>query len=294
MYSYLLEQVQGILPDNFHIVLRTLEVETVPIKYVNEFFKYNKNKYEHFLKKDVEKVKPEKCNFCNLCDWAETCEDIWIKEDNLNQVGGINKNYIKKLKAHGIKTLTQLSKIKETEKIKDIKPQVVKKLVTQAKLQKEYQTTGKPIFKVIEQNLEKLEEFSNQITAVDYNDKGLFFIKYYTDQFIKFTLHAQTCLQNLESKNIDFILSMNKPSKYHIDQKIFLDGNKIFNSGLPSEHIITEQIIPCTIFDILLAGQETYIVNIGNQLGTQFFLPVNEIPDQDKFSVLNMIFKDKN
>ena len=79
MYSYLLEQVQGILPHNFHIVLRTLEVETVPIKYVNEFFKYNKNKYEHFLKKDVEKVKPETCNFCNLCDWTETCEDIWIK-----------------------------------------------------------------------------------------------------------------------------------------------------------------------------------------------------------------------
>lgn len=148
-------------------------------------------------------------------------------------------------------------------------------------------------FKVIEQNLEKLEEFSNEITAADYNDKGLFFIKYYTDQFIKFTLHAQTCLQNLESQNIDFILSMNKPSKYHIDQKIFLDGNKIFNSGLPSEHIITEQIIPCTIFDILLAGQETYIVNIGNQLGTQFFLPVNEIPDQDKFSALNMIFNNK-
>ena len=153
MYSYLLEQVQGILPENFHIVLRTLEVETVPIKYVNEFFKYNKNKYEHFLKKDVEKVKPEKCNFCNLCDWAETCEDIWIKEDNLNQVGGINKNYIKKLKAHGIKTLIQLSTIKENEKIKDLKPQVVKKLLTQAKLQKEYQATGKPIFKVIEENL---------------------------------------------------------------------------------------------------------------------------------------------
>jgi uncharacterized protein len=153
MYSYLLEQVQGILPHNFHIVLRTLEVETVPIKYVNEFFKYNKNKYEHFLKKDVEKVKPEKCNFCNLCDWAETCENIWIKEDNLNQVGGINKNYIKKLKAHGVKTLTQLSIIKENEKIKDLKPQVVKKLLTQAKLQKEYQATGKPIFKVIEENL---------------------------------------------------------------------------------------------------------------------------------------------
>jgi uncharacterized protein len=153
MYSYLLEQVQGTLPDNFHIVLRTLEVETVPIKYVNEFFKYNKKKYELFLKKDVEKVKPEKCNFCKLCDWAENCENIWIKEDNLNQVGGINKNYIKKLKTHGIKTLTQLSKTKETEKVKDIKPQVIKKLVTQAKLQKEYQITGKPVHKVIEENL---------------------------------------------------------------------------------------------------------------------------------------------
>ena len=153
MYSYLLEQVQGTLPDNFHIVLRTLEVETVPIKNVNEFFKYNKKKYELFLKKDVEKVKPEKCKFCNICDWAETCEDIWIKEDNLNQVGGVNKNYIKKLKAHGIKTLTQLSNTKETEKIKDIKAQVVKKLVTQAKLQKEYQITGKPVHKVIEENL---------------------------------------------------------------------------------------------------------------------------------------------
>jgi len=160
MYSYLLEQVQGVLPNNFHIVLRTLEVETVPIKYVNEFFKYNKNKYEHFLTKEVETVKSEKCSFCKLCDWEESCKDIWKKEDNLNQVGGINKNYIKKFKAAGIKTLTDLSKVKETEKIEDIKPRIVKKLTTQAKIQKEYQTTGIPVHKIIEENLTEQRGFN--------------------------------------------------------------------------------------------------------------------------------------
>lgn len=34
MYSYLLEKVQGVLPNNSHIVLRNLELKTVSIKFV--------------------------------------------------------------------------------------------------------------------------------------------------------------------------------------------------------------------------------------------------------------------
>ena len=64
---------------------------------VNEFFKTHQLNYEEFLKKEIDQVKPEKCGFCQICKWKNECDKIWIKEDNLNQVGGLSKVQLKKL-----------------------------------------------------------------------------------------------------------------------------------------------------------------------------------------------------
>ena len=135
MYTYLLEQIQEVLPKNFYIILKTLEKERVPVSQVYEFFKFNKNKYEHFILEDLEKIEPEKCGFCAICPWIEECESIWIKKRHLNQVGGNNKNNIKKLKEACIKTIDDLGKLSPKTKIENLREEIKAKLIKQVKLQ---------------------------------------------------------------------------------------------------------------------------------------------------------------
>ena len=146
MYTYMLEETQGVLPKRFTIVLKDMIEENVQVNQVNEFFKTHRENYEKFVSNGIDKIKPEKCSFCQICSWQEECEKIWIKEDNLNQVGGLTKVHLKKLIDLKIDTATKLSKLDPNKNIKGFKSEISYKLITQARLQKEYQKTNKPIF----------------------------------------------------------------------------------------------------------------------------------------------------
>ena len=160
MYTFLLEKIQGVLPEKFYILLKDLRKEEVKLNQVNEFFKYNKSKYEYFVQNEIDKSKPEKCSFCNICDWYEECEKIWIKQRHLNQVGGNNKSYIKKFHNGGVKNYDDLANLSSTKKIEGLREEVVQKLKQQAQLQIKYEKTGKPCFEVIKKHLDEPKGFN--------------------------------------------------------------------------------------------------------------------------------------
>ena len=146
MYTYMLEETQGVLPKRFKIVLKNMVEEDVQVNQVNEFFKTHRENYELFVEKFIEKTKPEKCSHCQICSWKEECEKIWIEEDNLNQIGGLTKIHLKKLLELKIDTASKLSKQDPKKNIKGFKPEISYKLITQARLQKEYEKTQVPIY----------------------------------------------------------------------------------------------------------------------------------------------------
>ena len=146
MYTYMLEQTQGVLPKRFTIVLKDMIEEDVQVNQVNEFFKTHRENYEKFVSNGIDKTKPEKCSFCQICSWKEECEKLWIKEDNLNQIGGLTKVHLKKLLELKIDTASKLSKQDPKKNIKGFKPEISYKLITQARLQKEFEKSQKPIF----------------------------------------------------------------------------------------------------------------------------------------------------
>ncbi|MDA7454373.1 TM0106 family RecB-like putative nuclease [Candidatus Pelagibacter ubique] len=146
MYTYMLEETQGVLPKRFTIVLKDMVREDVQVNQVNEFFKTHRINYEKFVKNGIDKTKPEKCSFCQICSWKEECEKLWIKEDNLNQIGGLTKVHLKKLLELKIDTASKLSKQDPKKNIKGFKPEISYKLITQARLQKEFEKSQKPIF----------------------------------------------------------------------------------------------------------------------------------------------------
>ena len=84
-----------------------------------------------------EKIYPEKCDHCEICDFADECEKIWVKDNYINQVAKINRSQIEKLKKIGIKTVEELANC-NPDKIKvKINKQTLKDRISQAKLQEE-------------------------------------------------------------------------------------------------------------------------------------------------------------
>ena len=159
-YTFMLEATQGVLPKKFIIVLKNMVQEEVQVHQVNQFFKKTRENYEKFIETLVNKTKPEKCSACETCEWLDRCESIWKKEDNLNQVGGLTKVHLKKLINIKIDTATKLSKQDENKPIKGLRKEISYKLVTQAKLQKEYEKTGIPIYKPNPYNLNGSKGFN--------------------------------------------------------------------------------------------------------------------------------------
>ena len=153
VYCDLLKEAQGVLPENFYILLKNKKKEKVKLNEINEVFKSHKISYEKFLKNGVKETKPEKCSFCSLCDWENECAKEWKGKRHLNQINGMNKKNIKRFYNSKIKTIDHLAKIDPEIKIVGLRDEVKKKRIAQAKLQLEYEKTGELKFEYIKENL---------------------------------------------------------------------------------------------------------------------------------------------
>jgi len=153
LYSFLLQDIQGVLPENFYILLKDQNRETIKLKEVYDTFLLHKKSYETFVKKEINKTTPEKCGYCTFCDWKEICENEWISRRHLNQVLGNNKKNIKLFNKAGIHKYDDLAKLNPKTKVEGLRDEVKLKRINQAKLQIEGEQQGYPIFKINEENL---------------------------------------------------------------------------------------------------------------------------------------------
>ena len=152
IYSEWLKFVQGnLLPEKMHLILGDRKnTESYKVHDYQLYFQRNKTKYLNFLSLKKHSIEPERCQFCKLCEWADRCEKQWTEEDHLNQIAGIRKDQIQKIKKYGIKTLKTFSQLNESEKIEDLNPLTFKTHLSQAKLMMKSIKTGKPEYKLLE------------------------------------------------------------------------------------------------------------------------------------------------
>jgi len=160
--------------DFMYLILGNEEEKKYKTQDYQIYFQKHKENYLNFLKSDTLKknTRPERCSFCVLCEWADVCEKQWEDEDHLNQIANIRKDQIKKIEKHGIKTLKQFSKLKETEKIKELSSNIFKKHLSQSKLLIKYQETKKPQYKILPLINER---GFNKLPKPDSNGQDLFF-----------------------------------------------------------------------------------------------------------------------
>ena len=163
LYSeWLATQQDNELPDFMYLILGVKdkkkennflkidqEVNRYKIKNYQLYFAKNNANYIKFLESDKKNTKPERCSHCSMCEWIDVCDKLWIEKDHLNQIAKIRKDQIIKIENHGVKTLSQFSKLKKTDKIKDLNSRIFEKHLSQAALLIEFKKTKVPQFKIL-------------------------------------------------------------------------------------------------------------------------------------------------
>lgn len=150
LYSEIIEEIQGVLPECMHV--RTPESE---ISYrVNDYISYLrliKKRLDIAIEATISTY-PEPCSHCDICNWWEHCNSIRRKDDHLSFIAGMGTSQIKEVKLHGITTLEAMSKIPLPIAFKPNKgsKETFTKLREQARIQHETRTTQKPIYELLE------------------------------------------------------------------------------------------------------------------------------------------------
>ena len=151
IYLDLLKDAQGTLPIKFYILLKDKVKKTVKVNEVYDTFMVHKKSYEKFLSKEI-KTSPEKCSFCNFCDFSLHCSKEWEDKRDVNLVLGNTRKNCQTFKKNGIKTIDQIAKLDIKKNIEGLREEIKLKRIEQAKLQLEAEKTGVPIFKFNKEN----------------------------------------------------------------------------------------------------------------------------------------------
>ncbi len=150
LYSEIIGQIQGVLPENMFV--RTPESE---ISYrVNDYISYLrliKRRLDIAITAPI-LTYPEPCSHCDICNWWEHCNRIRRQDDHLSFIAGMGTSQIKEVKQHGITTLQAMSEIPLPIPFKPTKgsKETFTKLREQARVQNETRTTQKPIYELLE------------------------------------------------------------------------------------------------------------------------------------------------
>jgi predicted RecB family nuclease len=147
LYSDLLAEMQGAMPEFAHLELGSGEQFTVRLDDVAAYARAVRQRFELFVEERPE-VRPEPVGACALCRWREHCSDEWERSDSLSLIARVTRSQRRKIENADIATMSQLAG--REERIPGLAAGVQEKLVAHARLQTARRNGGPPAFQLLE------------------------------------------------------------------------------------------------------------------------------------------------
>ena len=144
LYSDLLAEIQGVMPEHAHVELGNGTRATLRLADYAYYARGARAKLEAFVAAP-QPTRPIPCADCSLCRWADHCDAILTGQDSLFQVANITRGQVKKLEACGIDSMAGLAG--HAGPIRGVAAGTAEKLVGQARLQ-HARKTGEPAFEL--------------------------------------------------------------------------------------------------------------------------------------------------
>lgn len=114
LYSDLLAEAQGVLPEYMYVVAPWSEFEPQPFRvadFAAYFRKAKRGLWSALTEPKPEETYPDPIEHCDICRWREACDQRRREDDHLCLVAGISKLQISGLQRRGITTLKRLSQM---------------------------------------------------------------------------------------------------------------------------------------------------------------------------------------
>jgi predicted RecB family nuclease len=116
LYSDLLYQAQGHLPERFHVVTPEGGLKTLSYRVLDyaAYFRLVRRGLEESTKRDPQDrsdTYPERVPACDACRWWSTCDARWHADDHLSLVANISRLHRRTLEGEGIRTLERLARL---------------------------------------------------------------------------------------------------------------------------------------------------------------------------------------
>ncbi|HET7400134.1 MAG TPA: TM0106 family RecB-like putative nuclease, partial [Usitatibacter sp.] len=133
-YSDLLAEAQGVEPAMMGLVLGDGVEHRFRFAEYSRYFRQVRARFLDFAGAAARTL-PERCEHCSLCPWRDLCAAQWQREDHLNQVAGISRNQMERLRNAGVPTLEALARLDPATRIPRVQEATVARLHAQARLQ---------------------------------------------------------------------------------------------------------------------------------------------------------------
>lgn len=146
LYSDLLADVQGVMPEHAHIELGNGERVSFRLADYASYARRMRARLEDFVATRPE-TRPRRCAACGLCRWQDHCQSVWDETDSLFNVANISTVQIAKLEAAGITTMKALAAT--TDDVARLARPTLERLIAQAQLQ-QARKTGEPEYRLRE------------------------------------------------------------------------------------------------------------------------------------------------
>jgi predicted RecB family nuclease len=149
-YSELVELIQGVAPEQMHVVLGTRETETFRVAEFAAYYRSVKHGFEEVVDAGLSSTYPEPVEHCALCRWEEHCDARREADDHLSLVARIQRSQRTRLVERSIETVTQLAAAEPADRPKRIGEGTFEALRAQAHLQTVERTTGELRYELLD------------------------------------------------------------------------------------------------------------------------------------------------
>lgn len=149
-YTEQLTRIQGVEPDQMHVVLGGVGMNSVSfrVKDYMAYFRAVKARFEAQVFGDEPAIYPptatypEPVEHCEVCRWNIACSQKRRHDDHLSLVAGLGRVQTKKLTAAGVSTVVALSELPKGQRVPRVGQVTLDRLREQARMQVEQRRTG--------------------------------------------------------------------------------------------------------------------------------------------------------
>lgn len=144
-----IERVTGIKPRKIRVILgRGAAAQDFEVSRLFAYYGALKERFIQSLNSQEEPY-PLPVAHCVVCRWSERCEKRWKDDDHLSRVAFITTSQVKRLEKAGVKTMNALSVLGVDKQVKKFDPEVLSRLVAQARVQKSSENKSVPDYELV-------------------------------------------------------------------------------------------------------------------------------------------------